>query len=84
MRIGGRIDGRTVENPADGKPGRIRLLAKVRRVGDIWSIRIIGPRVLLRVGHGPDMIEEGKIELERRESRDGEKVLELDGREATA
>ena len=39
---------------------------------------------MLRVGHGPDMIEEGKIELERRESRDGEKVLELDGREATA
>ena len=38
---------------------------------------------MLRVRHGPDMIEEGEIEFGRRESRDGEKALELDGRETS-
>ena len=84
MQIGGRVGRRTVENPADGKPGETRLLAEVRGVSDIWSIRSIRPRLLLKVRHGSDAPEEGKIELGRREFRDGEKVLELDGREATA
>ena len=54
-RMGGGYLGRTVENPADETPSEICLLGKVPEVWDVWSIRMIGPGVLLRVGLGPDV-----------------------------
>ena len=59
--------GHTVENPTDEPPSEIRLLGKVQIIWDVWGIRTIGPRVLLRVGHGPGA-QEGGIELGRRGS----------------
>ena len=53
--MGGGCPGRTVENPVDKTPSERRLLDKVPDVWDVWSIRMIGPGVLLRVGHGPDV-----------------------------
>ena len=76
--MGGGCPGRTVENPVDKSPGERRLLDKVQIVWDVWSIRTIGPRVLLGVGHGPDVYEKCGIELGRRGSRDGGKVLSLE------
>ena len=83
--MGGGCPGRTVENPVDKTPGERRLLAKVRIVYDVWSIRTIGPRVFLGVGHDPDVYEKGGIELGSGGSRDGGKILslELDGRDMT-
>ena len=50
--------GRTVEHRADENSGQIGLLVIVYMVWDLWSIGIIGPRLLLRVIHGPDACEE--------------------------
>ena len=76
--------GRTVEHRADENSGQIGLLVIVYMVWDLWSIGIIGPRLLLRVIHGPDACEEefwsgSWVESERRGFREGEETLELDG-----
>ena len=60
--------GITIENQGDEIPNKVDLLGKVLKVCDVWSIRIIGPRDLLRVGHGPDVYEGGGVELGRRGS----------------
>lgn len=47
---------------------------------DLGSIRIIGPRLLVRVGHSSDAYEEGfELEVERKKFRGGERTLEIDG-----
>ena len=57
-------------------------------VPDVWSVGVIGPRVFLRVRHGPDVYEErirrrvgSKVGI--REFRCGEEVLGIDGGEVT-
>jgi len=51
--------GRTVENRGDEKSGEIGLLRKVNFVRDLRSIKVVGPWLLLSVGHGSDAHEGG-------------------------
>jgi len=46
---------RTVENWGEEVSGEIELFCNVYRVCDLWSIRIIGPRLWPGVGHDPGM-----------------------------
>ena len=50
---------RTIENRGDEGSGEIGLLRKVQEGCDVWSIRIVGSRFVLRVPHDPDVYEEG-------------------------
>ena len=47
-----------MEHQADEGSGEIRLLIRVQPVWDIWSVRVIGPRLFLSAGHDPDVHEE--------------------------
>ena len=62
-RIGGICErgrvGRTIENRSDEESSETSLLRKVLAVWDLWSVRIIGPRSRLSIGHGPDVYEGG-------------------------
>ena len=49
----------TIENRADERSSKIRLLLQVQKVRDLWSIGIIGPRLGLRIGHGSGVCEGG-------------------------
>ena len=68
----------TVENRADKNPCKIGLLVLVQRARDLWSVRVVGPWLFLRVGHDSDT--EGRIEFEGGGFQDGEKTSEFDGR----
>lgn len=60
--------GRTVENRSDEKPGKIGLVRKVNVVRDFRSIRVVGPRIFLSVGHGSDAYDgavEGGLKVSR-------------------
>ena len=78
---------RTVEHRTDESSGKICFLERVQSVWDLWSIRIIRPRLLLRVGHGLDVYDGFRWRAEskgwRGGFRDGEKTLKLDGQEVT-
>lgn len=50
----GRLS-RTVENRGDEHSGKVGLLLKVQNIWDLWSIGVVGPRLLLRVRHSPDV-----------------------------
>ena len=52
---------RTIEDCADQSSSEIGLLPDVQIVRDLGCIRAIGPRLLLRARHGPDIYEGGRI-----------------------
>ena len=41
--------GHTIEHRADENSSKVGLLPKVQLVWDIWSVGVLGPRLLLRV-----------------------------------
>ena len=49
----------TVQNRGDENSAKKDLLRKVHVVCELWSIGIIGPRLLSRVGHGSGVYEGG-------------------------
>ena len=65
--------GRTIEGRGDERSGEISLLVEVQMVWDLWSIRVVRPRLVLHVPHDPDVYEGG---LRRRaESKLGREFL---------
>ena len=52
---------RAIEDRADEDSGEAELFKTVQIVCDIWSIRIVGPQLILRVGHGSCLHERGMI-----------------------
>jgi len=56
---------RTVENRAEENSGEIDLLLKVLTVWDLGSIRVIGPRLELRVRHASSVYMGGGNSVRR-------------------
>lgn len=59
VRVGGGRLARTVKSRADESPGGIGFLERAQMLWDLWSVRVIGPRLLLRARHYPDVYDEG-------------------------
>ena len=76
----------TIENRADEISDHVIILPIVQTVWDHWSVRVVGPWILLRARHSPDVHGEilavGRIGGGKRGLGDGEKTLKLDGRES--
>ena len=51
---------RTIKNRTDDNSSKIGLLRIVQVVWDLWGIRIIRPRLLLKVRHGSVVYEGGR------------------------
>ena len=49
---------RTIENRGEQVSGKISLFYNVQRVRDLWSIRIVGPRLEPKVRHDSGMYAE--------------------------
>ena len=49
---------RTIKDGAEEVSGEPGLLVIVQLVCDHWGIEVVGPRLFLRAGHGPDLHEE--------------------------
>ena len=49
--------GRTIENRGDERSGEKGLLVEVQTVRNFWSIRIVGPQLVLHVPHDPDVYQ---------------------------
>ena len=76
--------GHTIEHRADESPSEVGLLLEVQLVWDIWSVRVIGPRVSQGVRHGSDVYEKGfrrrvGSKVGMRGFGCGERTLETDG-----
>ena len=78
---------RTIENRGGEVSSEHDLLQIVHRIWDLRGIRVIGPRLLLRVGHGSGVYEDRSwrrvgSRIGRRGFQDGEGQSELCGRDA--
>ena len=51
----------TIENRGNENSGEVGCSFKVQVVRDLWSIRIVGPGLFLRVRHDSDVCEGGMV-----------------------